>query len=568
MSRRDAALASVALVALVFAAFQPALSAEFQTHWDDNYNLLSNERFRGFAPDNLRWMATGFLLGHWHPLTWLSFAFDHALHGMDPAGYHLTNVVLHAACAVLVFFVSRAVLRAAGSPAAERVLPSLAVAALFAVHPLRVESVAWITERRDVLSGAFLLGSVLAWMRLRADGARAFYWIALALFAGSLMSKAWGLTLPAVLLVLDAWPLRRFGREPLSRLLLEKAPFALLALGAAVLAFRAQAASGAMDYAAGFSPAQKAAQACFGLCYYVARTVWPADLLPVYALDTALDPGDLRFVLSFVGVAAAAIACVALRRRAPALAAACAVYAIVVSPVLGLTQSGVQLVADRYSFLATIPLALLLAPPIGALQRRASTAAAGGVVAVLALVLIVATRSYAKVWHDSRTLFTYASETDPTEWYPWNELGTMAFQDGDVPRALTLYDRAIACDDRAWFAYEKRGIARMNVGDTDGAIADYGRAIELYPHSPIAFVNRGGLRMQARDYAGARDDFERALDADPDNEGAWLMLGNARLRLDDAPGAIEALDRAIELAGEGSPVAPQAERLLDEARAR
>jgi hypothetical protein len=396
VTARRTLAALVALVALVLAAFQPALGADFQTSWDDNVNLLAHERWRGFGADELRWMATGFRLGHWHPLTWLSFALDHALWGMDPAGYHLTNVALHAAGAVALFFLCRAVLRAAGSPAAERVAPAFVAAALFAVHPLRVESVAWITERRDVLSGVLLVATLLAWLRWRASGARRWYALALGVYALSLGAKAWGMTLPAVLLVLDAWPLARFRRESAARLVLEKVPFAILAAATAVLAFLAQRASGGMNYAAEFTPAQKAAQACYGLCYYVVRSLWPANLLPVYTLDTALDPGEMRFVLSAAGVALAAGLALALRRRVPALAAACAVYAIVVSPVLGLAQSGVQLVADRYSYLATMPFALLC----GALFARAGTAparrAAAAAAALAILGLGLATRAYAR----------------------------------------------------------------------------------------------------------------------------------------------------------------------------
>jgi tetratricopeptide (TPR) repeat protein len=555
--------AALAVVAAVLAAFQPALGADFQESWDDNYNLLEHDRWRGLDAARLAWMATTFHMGHWHPATWLSFALDHAVWGMHPAGYHLTNVLLHAAAAVLFLFLCNALLRASrpdAPPATESVLPPLAGALFFAVHPLRVESVAWITERRDVLSGLLLIATVLAWLRWRAGGARRWYALALGAYALSLTAKAWGITLPAVLLVLDAYPLRRRWS---AALLVEKLPFVALAVPAALLAIAAQHASGATDYAAGFTLAQKAAQACYGLAYYVVKTAAPVGLLPVYTLDTALDPGTARFVASFAGVALAAGAAVALRRRAPWIAAALAVYAVVVAPVLGLTQSGIQIVADRYSYLATLPFAVLVAALAARLPRKVAAPAGALVLAALG----AATHGYVRAWHDSRTLFAYGAERAPHEWWFWNELGTLAFRDGDVALALERYDRALACDARAWAAYENRGIARMRQGDAEGAVADWTRAIEGNPSALVASVNRGNERMKAGDLAGAREDYERAVRAAPDGpEGAgpWLMLGTARMRLGETAGARAALERARALAPEGSHLRAQAVRRLAE----
>src|SRR5690242_14971781 len=218
------------IVTIVVACFLPSLGSDFVL-WDDDMNFTDNPSYRGLSPAHLRWMFTTFHGGHWQPLSWMTLGLDYTLWGMNPLGYHLTNVLLHAVNALLVYRLIAALVPGVGAGAA-------AVGALlFAIHPLRVESVAWATERRDVLSGLFFLLTVLAYVRYaRArDAGRPggiAFGASVACFALSLLAKACGVTLPLVLLVLDVYPLRRFSR----RALLEKVPYALLAAGAAVLA--------------------------------------------------------------------------------------------------------------------------------------------------------------------------------------------------------------------------------------------------------------------------------------------------------------------------------------------
>jgi hypothetical protein len=221
---RRAAWVPWGIAAVVLVAFAPVWNCEF-VNWDDDKNLLNNVLYRGFTPAHLRWMFTTFHVGHYQPLSWVTLAVDYALWGMQPRGYHVTNLVLHTANALLVYALALALLPRAAAPcgraspsAADGISLSIAaaVAALFfAIHPLRVESVAWVTERRDVLSGFFLLLTVLAYLRMvdaRPAGAwRTWFGLSLGCFILSLLSKAWGMTLPVVLLVLDVYPLWRWG---------------------------------------------------------------------------------------------------------------------------------------------------------------------------------------------------------------------------------------------------------------------------------------------------------------------------------------------------------------------
>lgn len=205
------------LAAGTFAAFLPSLSGEF-LNWDDDFNFTNNPDYRGLSLGHLKWMATAFVTGHYHPLTWLTLGVDYAIWGMNPLGYHLTSVLIHGACAVLLYFVLETLLRLIGRPGSP--WPAFLGAAFYALHPLRVESVTWITERRDVLCGFFSLLCVLAYLR-RADEERAgrsgtrWYVLSVVAFGASLLSKALSITLPGALLLLDLYPLGRFG--PVSR---------------------------------------------------------------------------------------------------------------------------------------------------------------------------------------------------------------------------------------------------------------------------------------------------------------------------------------------------------------
>ena len=228
-------------------AFAPVLGAGFVA-WDDDKNFLENTHYRGLGPAQLSWMWTTFHLGHYVPLSWMSLGLDYRLWGMNAAGYHATNLVLHAANAVLLFYIARRVLRMTGNiePSPRRDAAAACAALVFAVHPLRVESVAWITERRDVLSGFFVLASVLCYLRaLDAGAGRRWYLLSVAAFAAALLSKATAVTLPAVLLVINIYPLRRLGRPggagwwtpAARRVYAELAPYALLALSTVVMTF-------------------------------------------------------------------------------------------------------------------------------------------------------------------------------------------------------------------------------------------------------------------------------------------------------------------------------------------
>ncbi len=495
-------LAPLCVALAAFWAFQPALAARFVV-FDDDQNILFNESFRGFSADHLAWMWTTRHMGHWQPLSWMSLALDHALWDLDPFGYHLTNVVLHVAAALLVYACALRLFVVARPALAERPLALRAgaafAAAFFAAHPLRAESVAWVTERRDVLSAALLLGALLVWLRAVRPGelalrSRAAGWTALALLTLSLCSKAWGMTFFVLLLVLDVWPLRRvpspagFLREPGRRLLLEKLPFAVLGLAAAgISSWAIRMDEGTTKTLAEWSVPQRIGQAFHGLAYYVHQTAWPHDLIAIRELPVGFDPFTPATLGIAAAVTAAAGAVFALRRRWPALCTAAVVYALLISPVLGFQQAGPQFVADRYSYLACIPFALLLG---GLLAQRltpgaASWPAAAGALLVIGALLPLA-RAQARTWLTTESLFANVLRVRPQSAMGNLGLGHLRLRQKRLDEALAHFERAVASDPRSGRAWSGIGAIRRARREFAAAEAAYLTAVECaQPRYPV-----------------------------------------------------------------------------------
>jgi tetratricopeptide (TPR) repeat protein len=346
--------------------------------------------------------------------------------------------------------------------------------------------------------------------------------------------------------MLDVWPLGRV--LGLRRALLEKLPFFALAAAAAVVAFLAQASVGAMTAATHLTAAQRVMHAFYGLAFYVWKSLLPIGLAPVYLLDVRGDPAAPRYLLAAAAVVAGTVALVALRRRWPAGLVAFACYAIVVSPVLGLAQSGVQIVADRYAYVSCLPLALLVAP----LLARLAVGLAGAV----ALGALVATLGYltyaqASVWRDSSTLWSHTLGVDPQNWLAHNMRGLARETQGDLAGALADFDRSIALDPGYSAAYVNRGRARVANGDVRGAVDDWDRALELNPAATEARLNRGGARLMLGDATGAVEDLERAVEGNPESASAWYNLATAHLAAGHRDLAIRDCRRALELAPPG-----------------
>jgi tetratricopeptide (TPR) repeat protein len=522
--------------------YLPALSFGFVDYDDDRnfypqFNPWFNATNHALGGTTLEWMLHASHYGHYQPLTWISYGIDAAVTGrFDPKDFHRTNVLLHAVNAVLVYWLARRLLQAAASGRARAgplMLAAAATSLLYALHPLRVESVAWITERRDVLSGTFLLLAVGTYLRYVASGERKL-WILLSLacYAVSLLAKAWGITLPAVLLVLDLYPLRRRSESPpvaWRRIVGEKLAYAPLALAFAVLAARAQAEILATVSWKEHGFVQRLAQACYGLAFYVYKTVWPAELSPLYLLEAVLDPARPVYLACMAIVAVTVAALVALRRKIPGVVAAAVAYAILVSPVLGFLQSGAQKVADRYMYLAAVPLTLL----VGALVLKLASAprgernvrrlaVVGAGVGLVAVLLGTLAHAQTFVWRDSESVYGRIVEVEPDNYFGQHCLSVTILQRRSGDRKQNLEEALVH--------------ARLSVAAHQGAGNVEGRR-------NVAFI----LRALGRQAESERE-LEAALEVAPDWLPTLQDLTSARLARGDLDGALAAVQRSLALA--------------------
>ncbi|MDO8476467.1 MAG: tetratricopeptide repeat protein [Candidatus Rokubacteria bacterium] len=528
-------LRRVGVPCLIFAAafltFLPALSADF-VNWDDFDNVVNNTGVHGLRTAQLQWMWTGTVLGHWIPLTWMSFGLNYALGGLNPRGYHLLNLLLHAASATVFFFIARRLLRAAGAAAAE---PGLSVGAgfaalLFAVHPLRVESVVWVTERKDVLCGFFFMLAVLAYLRAAAEDAtlrRGWTYASLAATAAALLSKAAAMPLPAVLLLLDVYPLGRARVLGWRRCLLEKLPWAAVAAIGGFIALRVVLTGTGVTGYETYGPGSRVAMTAYTFSFYPARWLWPVRLIPLYELPVDVRLLAPRFLIPALAFVAVTALLWALRRVFPAGLAAWALSVLILLPISGIVHAGNQLAHDRYSYLSGLGFAALAG---GGLARLLDARSRGRVSAVIArsvlagaaavlFVLAVGAWDQSKVWQDSETLWRWSVNVEPDCSICWNNLGTSLTVRKRHAEAEAAFRRAFALRPRrATFA---NNIATALHGQNKDKEAEemLHLALRLEPNLTGALANLGAVYLQQGKYAESLPYYRQAFAQDPGFKG-------------------------------------------------
>jgi len=543
------------LIALVtFAAFLPTLQNQF-VNWDDAANLVDNPHYRGLGWTQLRWMWTTFLMGHYIPLTWMTFGLDYLLWGLKPVGYHLTSLVLHAANAIVFYFVAFRILGLALPDPGDRrgglALSAGFAALLFALHPLRVESVAWATERRDVLSGFFYLLTILVYLRAREreERGRGWYWGAVGLFACALLSKAMAVSLPVVLLILDVYPLRRLGGTigwsgaPARRVYLEKIPFVLLAGGASAIAFMANNSMATLNQ---LSVPGRLAISAHNLSFYLWKMVLPLNLSPLYELPDDVNAWAPPFLLGYVVVLATTALTLALRHRVRGLPAAWLAYVIILLPVLGILQSGPQVAADRYTYLAGLGWAIFAAAGLLSCWRRRPFLFTGLAACVL-LALGVLTWNQIQVWRDSETLWTHALAIDP-ESPPFHlNRGAGLAQQGKLAEAIDHYRQALRIDPDYADAHNNWGAALANQGKVAEAVEHYQTALRINPDYADAHFNVGAALARQGRLAEAIAHYQQALQIKPDFADAHNNWGAALAQQGKLAEAIAHYQQALQI---------------------
>lgn len=566
------------VVAVTSIAFTPVKNAEF-LNWDDDMNFRENPSFRGLKPGYVSWMFQSGYMGHYQPLSWLTLAMDYERSGgLDhPAHFHQTNIAIHALTALLFYLLARRLLRLAFVPAphepATEEPPAIALclaaglaAVFFAAHPLRVESVAWITERRDVLSGAFFVGSLLAYVRAVSPGTvvvRSHFWhlfsVMLALL--SLLSKAWGMALPLIMLVLDLYPIRRISVDTnksrirqIALLAYQKIPFFLLSAFAGVTAIMSQRTVdwGVMSLAK-HSFSSRLAQALYGVAYYPLRTLLPQNLSTIYEIPRHLSFESGPVILGAVVAIVITGVLIALVRKFPAGLAAWACYLMTVAPVLGVAQSGMQIVADRYTYLSCLGFPLIASGGILWLwvHRRRGLVPVFYSVATLAVAAsaLLAWRTWeeSKYWKNSVTLWAHTVEVVPDSFIAWINLGNARYLIGDKTGAIEGALTAIKLNPESGNAWQLLGSVYNSLNRFDESEHAFMQARAYYNNPTHTDLELGWSYVRAGKYDHAIPLLESAK-ADPKYRPyALLYLGLAHRRQKRFELAVQEMEEAFAL---------------------
>lgn len=577
----------IAIVTLV--VFSPALQNGFVS-WDDDRNFLENPLYRGLGWSELRWMFTTSQGGHYQPLSWMTLGLDYLLWGMEPWGYHLTNLLFHAANAVLFFFVSLRLLSLAffrTSVSKDLALHAAAglAALIFSIHPLRVESVAWVTARRDVLSAFFFLWTLLCYLRASTvaetvSARRRWMTAAVFVYALSLLSKAIGMTLPVVLLALDVYPLRRLGggsgRFDLEvstvrldrtahlerwfgpgarRIWFEKVPFFLLAAIFGIVALFIQEEAGALKPLERYGLTARIAQALFGFAFYLWKTIFPFGLSPLYELPARFNPWDWPFVLSGLAVVAVSLGLFVVGERWPAGLAIWVYYLVVLAPVSGLAQTGVQITADRYSYLSCLGWAILAGAGLlhcwrawvgGRISLKTFVVVKGLVIAIVIGLGLLSWRQV-QVWHDSERLWRHVLAIDPKSSIGHNSLGVVLVGRGELKEAIEHYRVALQIDPAYAKAHNNLGSALAMRGELKEGVEQYHEALRIDPAYAKAHYNLGVALARQGHLEEAIAHFRRAVRIDPAYAMAHHNLGTALAIQGELERAIDHFRQALQI---------------------
>ncbi len=550
-ARRVHGLAAVAVALVTAGVFWSALDNGF-VNWDDQLYVYENRVLQTPELRTVKWYATAIVSNNWHPLTLLSYQLDYSLWGLDPRGYHLTNVLLHAVNAGLVFLLVVALFPRGNDGRGDPHLWVTAglVALGFGIHPLRVESVAWISERKDVLYALFFLLSTLTYLAYARSSRHrgVLYAGSLALFALSLASKPMAVTLPLVLLILDACPLHRLSWRALA----EKIPFVLLSGAAASVAMWSQFKEGPPKPWELAPVATRLLVAVKGYGFYLYKMAWPLELAPLYPY-----PESAKAVLPFAALSAvviAALTALAVRAwkttRAPLALWSC--YLVLLLPVMGLVKVGEQSAADRYTYLASVPVllgaGLLLRRAASHVGGRAATAVLAAVGVVLAL-WAVQTRRQIPVWSDPESLWKHEIAAFPGR-VPkaHNNLGDHYYNSGRPELAIEQFTAAVEQRPGHVNAWYNRGLARAAIGQRAEAIEDFTQAVTRDPGFVDGYFSRGMVRAMQGASREAIEDLTRAIELFPGHYSAYNSRGNLHARLGRWNEAIEDFSKALELA--------------------
>lgn len=539
VSERRTILVILAMLAMLAAVpYVQTLRHDFVSY-DDNEFITENPRVQqGLTIENVKWAFASTTASNWHPITMLSHMLDVELWRLRPGGHHLTNVILHAANTLILFLALR---RLTGA-----MWRSALVAALFAIHPLHVESVAWVAERKDVLStffGFLALWCYDSYVQQRTIGR---YAIVAVFFVLSLMSKPMLVTLPFVMLLLDVWPLQRTTRQSRVWLIAEKIPLLALSAGVSAITLVSQRATDAVFSVDEMGILHRIENAVVAYAMYLAKMAWPVDLAVLYPLQRTWPMHEA--LISAVALLAISAAAVMLRRSRPYLLVGWLFFLGTLVPVIGFVRVGFQSMADRYTYVPLIGVFIMIAWSLptalaNTTRVRLVTTAAGVV------ILALAARTWHQIgyWRDSFTLFSHAIETTDGNFIAHNNLGYAYAKAGDLPRAIHHYITATELCPTYGVAFGNLGAAYLMTGQHQAALPPLQRAVQLLEHSSRIRTNLGTALVANGQPDAAIDAYQRAIDLDPTNPDPHYNLARTLTNLKRIDEAIIAYQRVLQL---------------------
>ena len=568
-------LASV-ISLLTLISYLPALRNGF-VNWDDIPYILENNHIRSLDSEFMGWAIEG-MVPYWHPLTWISHAVDYGLWGLNPAGHHLTNIIFHALNAGIAVWLAVRLLevvneskKRAGKAAVfdkqALLIAGGAAGLLFGIHPLHVESVAWISQRKDMLYCLLSMLAVLNYLRYARHKARTTgtggtcqqfyfskaYYATLTLFFLSLASKPMAVTLPVILLLLDWYPLERIvSRKSLPALIVEKIPFFVLSGAISLSTVLAHQTTAGGFISLEESPLASRTLVVFrGLMLYLWKIIAPFDLLPIYPYPGDISLADPVYLAAILLMSVITVACLLIAKKQPYWLAVWAFFIITLFPVLGFFHTGREFMADRFVYLGVLGPFILAGAGVARIFPQKKTilrTIAVAVAASLTVTLLYLTIKQIDIWRNTISLWSHYIERHPRTLPEAYFLRAGAFRDDHrLDRAIEDYTTAVSIDGTYAMAFFDRGEVFLETGRYDSALEDFNRVITLKPDFPDGHVGRGNTYLIKGQIKRALEEYNLALACDPGSYKAYSGRGYAYKSVGKFDKAIEYYSKALSL---------------------
>jgi len=570
-------VAALLVASLTLIIYLPALQNDF-VNWDDDKYVYENEHIHSLDFKLLKW-SFGFHMSNWHPLTFISHAIDYALWGLNPIGHHLTNIIFHSVNTFLLFILIVYLLtnvRLAKSSFSEtnyktatgNIIAASVAALLFGIHPIHVESVAWVAERKDVLSTLFVLLSLIFYSKYvikqetkKTNSQPLHYILSLIFFISALMSKPMAVTLPFILIMLDIYPFQRFSFKEIfkthKKVVIEKIPFVFFSLISTILTIMAQHSGGAITSLKVYPLSSRIVIAIRGLSFYLEKMILPIGLSPFYPLPKNPILPSFEYIFSIILVLAISIFSVwTWKRGRKVYMAIWAYYVLTLLPVIGIIQLGEQAAADRYSYIPSIGPFFLIGLGISAAWGKHYSTERVTFISkkIIFLILIsilsllgMLTIKQIKIWNDSIILWSYELKRYPDSWLAYYNRAHAYSSQGDYQQALKDIDRAITYNPKYAQAYYIRGIDYIGLGDYQQALKDLDKAIECNPQFAQAYYYSANVYIRLENYQKALKDLDKVIEIDPNNFTAYNDRGLSYYTLGKFKEAITDYSQAITL---------------------